>query len=267
MLDLLDVRPSELMRGWRCALLFGLLLLPGLGLHAEQDVSASDSARRGRTQFAQSCGFCHGADANGGSEGPNLMRSAIVRHDENGNRIAPVIRDGRPGKGMPPVPLSDSQIAEIVAFLHRRLEESDLRSPANPREYDLKTLVTGDAAAGKAFFYGSGECSKCHSPSGDLAGIAKKYTPTDLQAQFLYPSDVKKTANITTSSGERFAGTLFYEDAFNIAIKDEAGWYHSWPRSEVKVEIRDPLAAHLELLHKYSEADVHNLFAYLETLK
>ncbi len=255
------------MRVCSYAFVFGISMLAPFDSHGQEAVAPSDSAKRGRAQFAQSCGFCHGADANGGSEGPNLMRSAIVRHDENGNLIAPVIRDGRPGKGMPPVPLSDSQISEIVAFLHRRLEESDLRSPANPREYDLKTLFTGDPATGKAFFYGAGGCSKCHSPSGDLAGVAKKYTPTDLQAQFLYPSDVKKTAKVTTSSGESLTGTLFYEDQFNIALKDEAGWYHSWPRSGVKVEIHDPLAGHLQLLHKYSEADVHNLFAYLETLK
>jgi cytochrome c oxidase cbb3-type subunit 3 len=255
------------MRGYRIGLALGALLLATVSSRARQVVSASDSAQRGRAQFAQTCGFCHGPSASGGAEGPSLIRSALVRHDENGNLIAPVIRDGRPQKGMPPVPLSDSQIADVVAFIHWRLEESDLRSPANPREYDLKTLFTGNAAAGKVFFFGAGQCSQCHSPSGDLAGIAKKYAPPDLQAQFLYPSDVNKTATVTTSSGAHFTGKLFYEDQFNIAIKDDAGWYHSWPRSEVKAEIQDRLAKHLELLHKYSEADMHNLFAYLETLK
>ena len=233
----------------------------------QQPGSALESAKRGKTQFAQTCGLCHGPDASGGAEGPNLIRSAVVRHDENGNLIAPVIRDGRPKKGMPPVPLSDAQIADVVTFLHHRLEESDLRSPANPREYDLKTLFTGDAAAGKAFFYGTGQCSHCHSPSGDLAGIARKYMPTDLQAQFLYPPDIPRTASVTTRSGAQFTGMLFYQDQFDISIKDSAGWYHSWPCSEVKIQIHDPLAGHLDLLHKYTENDMHNLFAYLETLK
>lgn len=234
---------------------------------AEEQASLSESAKRGRAQFAQTCGLCHGPDASGGAEGPNLIRSALLRHDENGNLIAPVIRDGRPQKGMPPVPLSDSQIADVVAFLHWRLAQSDLRSPMNPREYDLKTLFTGNAAAGKAFFYGTGECSHCHSPSRDLAGIASKYSPTDLQARFLYPDAVPKTVTVATRSGDQFTGALFYHDQFNIAIKDNVGWYHSWPCSEVKFQIHDPLAAHLELLHKYSEPDVHNVFAYLETLK
>jgi cytochrome c oxidase cbb3-type subunit 3 len=225
-----------------------------------------ESAKRGQAQFAQTCGFCHGADANGGAEGPNLMRSALVRHDENGNFIGPVIRDGRPTKGMPPVPLNNNQIADVVAFLHKRLDESDRRSPRRP-DYALKLLLTGNAAAGKTYFFGAGGCSKCHSPISDLAGIANKYSPPDLQARFLYPSGVKKTATITTSSGEQFKGYLFYVDEFRIAIKDAAGWYHSWPCAEVKARIQDPLAAHLELLPKYTEAGMHNMFAYLETLK
>jgi len=226
-----------------------------------------ESAKRGQAQFAQTCGFCHGPDASGGAEGPNLMRSRVVRHDENGNLIAPVIRDGRPKKGMPPVPLSESQIADVVAFLHWRLEESDRRSPARPADYDLKLLLTGSAAAGKAFFNGAGECSTCHSPSGDLAGIAKKYPPADLEAQFLYPSNIPKTATVTIHSGAQFTGELYYQDPFTISIKDGAGWYRSWPCSEVKFLIHDPLAVHLKLLHQYTEADMHNLFAYLETLK
>ena len=255
------------MRGCRFALLSTALVVTSVRLSAQQGGSALDAAKRGKKQFAQSFGFCHGPDATGGAEGPNLIRSALVRHDENGNLIAPVIRDGRPQKGMPPVPLSDSQMADVVAFLHHRLEETDLRSPADPREYDLKTLFTGNAAAGKQFFYGAGQCSRCHSPSGDLAGIANKYAPTDLQAHFLYPPDITKTATVATRSGAQFTGTLFYEDQFNVAIKDKAGWYHSWPCSDVRVQIHDPVAAHLELLHKYTGADVLNVFAYLETLE
>jgi cytochrome c oxidase cbb3-type subunit III len=255
------------MRGCRFALLFTTLVVASIRSSAQEVGSANERAKRGKTQFGQSCGFCHGPDATGGAEGPNLIRSALLRHDENGNLIAPVIRDGRPQKGMPPVPLSDSQIADVVAFLHRRLQETDLTSPADPREYDLKTLFTGNPVAGKEFFYGAGQCSRCHSPSGDLAGIANKYAPTDLQAHFLYPPDIPKSATVTTRSGAQLTGTLFYEDQFNVAIKDKAGWYHSWPCSEVRVQIHDPVAAHLELLHKYTEPDVHNVFAYLETLK
>ncbi len=231
--------------------------------------TASDSvAARGRSQFARSCAFCHGADASGSSEGPDLIRSSVVRHDSNGDRIGPVIREGQPAKGMPPVALSESQIADVVAFLHARVTESDRRSAGHPSAlYSLDRLLTGSAGAGKQFFGGRGGCAQCHSITADLAGIARKYPPVELQARFLYPSGVKETATVVTRSGAQRSGELIYVDAFNVAIQGADGWYHSWPRDEVKLEIHDPLAAHRDLLKKYTEADMHNVFAYLETLK
>jgi cytochrome c oxidase cbb3-type subunit 3 len=235
---------------------------------AEQDPMAAETAQRGRKDFLQYCSFCHGTDANGGAEGPNLVRSGIVRHDKNGDLIGQVIRDGRPDKGMPALPLTTSQIADVVAFLHARLAESDRTSPRGPSsDYALKLLLTGNAEAGKAYFNGAGGCSGCHSPTGDLAGIARKYAPADLQTRFLYPKGPHRTAMVTLRSGARVKGELLDKDAFNVSIRDENGWYRSWPLRDVQVEIHDPLAAHRELVRKYTDADVHDLFAYLETLK
>src|SRR5581483_6954602 len=120
-----------------------------------------EAAKRGQAQFSQSCGFCHGPDAAGATEGPNLLRSRLVRHDQDGNLIGPVIRDGRPAKGMPAVKLSESQIADVVAFIHWRLVEGDRTNPSDPRSLSLKQLLTGDATAGEAFFNGAGGCSSC----------------------------------------------------------------------------------------------------------
>ena len=168
---------------------------------------------------------------------------------------------------MPAIRLSESQIAEVVAFVHWRLAEGDRTSPDDARNLSLKQLLTGDAAAGKKFFDGAAGCSSCHFPSRDLAHIAKKYSPAELQARLLYPSDVPKTATVTTRSGQRITGELLYKDAFSIAVRDHEGWYRSWPCSDVKFEIQNPVEAHLQLLRKYTEADMHNLFAYLETLQ
>lgn len=235
---------------------------------AEQDPMAAETAQRGRKDFLQYCSFCHGTDANGGAEGPNLVRSGIVRHDKDGDLIGQVIRDGRPDKGMPALPLRASQIADVVAFLHARLAESDRTSPRGPSsEYALKLLLTGNAQAGKAYFNGAGGCTACHSPAGDLAGIARKYPPADLQTRFLYPKGPPRTAIVTLRSGARVKGELLNKDAFTVSIRDENGWYRSWPLGDVEAEIHDPLAAHRELVRKYTDADVHNLFAYLETLK
>jgi cytochrome c oxidase cbb3-type subunit 3 len=228
---------------------------------------APSPAVRGRTVFKSSCGFCHGDDATG-NRGPDLIRSAALSHDQAGEILTPLIRSGRPDKGMPAFPaLSAPDVSDIVAFLHSRAADA-LHSNKVPTDYPLAKLLTGDAAAGKVYFEGAGGCSGCHSAAGDLRDIATQYGPIDLQQRFLYPSKgTVRRATITTPKGETFAGTLAHDDEFEIAIIGRDGWYRSWKRAAVKVEIHDPLDAHRALMPKYTDADIHNLFAYLETLK
>jgi len=230
-----------------------------------------EAAARGRAQFRQTCASCHGDEATGG-RGPDLIRSSLARRDKNGDLIGPVITAGRADRGMPAFPLTETQIADVAAFLHAQIALFDLhtRTPgAYPNDIPAERLATGSVEAGKAYFYGAGGCSQCHSPTGDLAGVAKKYDPQNLQSRFLYPSGATVTLTVTLPSGEQFEGTQLVNDEDNVGIVAKDGWYYSWPRSTVKsVEVHDPLAAHRELLlHKYTTADMHNLFTYLETLK
>jgi cytochrome c oxidase cbb3-type subunit 3 len=131
----------------------------------------------------------------------------------------------------------------------------------------LKQFLSGNVKAGKQYFNGEGKCATCHSPTGDLAGIASKYSPPTLEARFLYPSDRNVTATVSFSSGKKVKGKLLHLDAFYVAILNEDGLYRSWPIQEVKVQTEDFLAAHLELLQKYTDKDIHDVFSYLETLK
>ncbi len=233
-----------------------------------QQTEDTEAVARGKSLFVSTCGFCHGPDATG-SRAPDLVRSAVTLRDDNGNTLAPVIRNGRPDKGMPSFStLKDDQIASIVAFLHHQ-SNAALHSAHVPGDYPVAKLLTGNAAAGKEYFDGAGGCSGCHSAAGDLAGVAKKYSPINLQQAMIYPSSklVKKTAVVTLADGTHFEGPVVRDDEFSIGITGQDGWYHSWQKNEVKWEIRDPLQAHRELMSKYTAADVHNLFAYLETLK
>lgn len=241
-----------------------------LGLAPPPDPVA---ASRGQTLFAQNCAFCHGAKATG-AEGPDLLRSTIVLHDEKGETLGPLVSKGRPDKGMPSFAgLAPAQIYDLAEFLHQRVEQA-----ANRFGYKIQNIVTGDARAGQEFFTREGQCSSCHSPAGDLAHIATKLEPPDLQAQFLYPSEpaagAEKASNpyvlrakITLATGETVSGAVKRIDDFDISVRDATGTYRSWPRTSVKVEIEDPLQAHRELLSKYTDADMHNVLAYLETLK
>src|SRR5208337_4036554 len=72
----------------------------------------------GQSKFVQDCAFCHGRDAGGGEDGPDLTRSKLVAEDVAGNKIGPVVRNGRPQTGMPRFTVSDQELAELVAFIH-----------------------------------------------------------------------------------------------------------------------------------------------------
>jgi cytochrome c oxidase cbb3-type subunit 3 len=183
--------------------------------------------------------------------------------------IAPVIKNGRPDKEMPAFPtLSDATIADIVLFLHKQAYDA-LHSNGIPNDYPVAKLLTGNASDGKAYFNGAGGCSGCHSPTGDLAGVAKRYGPLGLQQRFLYPGfGARVTATVTLKNGQKIEGRVVHHDEFEISIIGPDGWFKSWPTGETKnIEIHDPMTAHRALMQKYTDKDIHNLFAYLVTLQ
>ena len=232
-----------------------------------QPLEDTAAVTRGRSTFGGNCGFCHGADA-AGSRAPDLVRSTVVNHDENGSLIAPLLHVGRVEKGMPAFPnLKDDQVSDIVAYLHHQAYAA-MKSASVPGDYPLAKLLTGNADLGKAYFEGSGGCTGCHSPTGNLAGIAKKYSPVDLQQHMVYPSAKNtKTAVVTTRDGEHVEGQVTHDDEFTISLTGADGWSRSFLREDVKVEVSDKLGAHRDLMTRYTDADIHNLFAYLETMK
>jgi cytochrome c oxidase cbb3-type subunit 3 len=220
----------------------------------------------GKQEFRQTCGFCHGLDGRGAS-GPDLIRSALVSHDVNGDLLGPVVRNGRPEKGMPAFPLPDDKIQAIAEFLHSEARVASSVSQRIPTEYPVEKLLVGNATAGKAYFNGQGKCAECHSATGDFAHIASKYKPIDLQTRIAFPSGALPNVKVTDSSGKITTGVQTHSDEFLISLRDRNGWVHTWARNAVNVEIQDPLAAHVSLLTKYTDENIHDLFAYLETLK
>ncbi len=253
---------------WFYIFLCFIAAMNSAGQSEQRDPMKIENVQRGMAQFQRSCAICHGKEAAGGV-GPNLVQSSLVRHDENGNLIAPVIQEGRVDKGMPAFPLmTASDISDLVAFLHARVDVASVSSSNGlAGGYSLQQLLTGNADEGKQYFNGSGGCISCHSPTGDLAGIAGKYSPEELETTFLYPREHHVTATISLPSGKKVHGKLLHLDAFYVAILNDDGWYCSWPLQETKVQVKDPLAGHLKLLQKYTDKDIHNVFAYLETLK
>lgn len=222
------------------------------------------AVERGGKVFATYCAGCHGIAGKGGPGAPDLIRSVLVLDDEKGILIAPVIREGRPDRGMPKLGLSEPQISDIVAWLHARTYAAGHRGT-----YTFQNIVTGDAHKGEVYFQAT--CAGCHSASKDLAGIGKKYDPLSLQSRWLSPGGRahKRNVTVTLPSGEKISGTLDFIDDFHVVLHDASGHFHSFTRQSGSptISITDPLQAHSDLLHKYTDSDIHNLTAYLVTLK
>jgi cytochrome c oxidase cbb3-type subunit 3 len=220
----------------------------------------------GQSLFQQNCAFCHGKDAGGGESGPDLTRSKLVSSDTKGENIGPVVKNGRIEKGMPRFNLPDSDIISLVAFVHSQQDKAMSQTGVR-KGVDVSDLQTGNVDAGKAYFNGPGTCSTCHSPTGDLAGVATRYQGLKLEQQMLYPRDAKSKVTVTTGDGKTLTGPLAYIDEFTVALVDADGVYHSWPTIAVKYKVDAPAKAHVELFSKYTDADIHNLMAYIQTLK
>ena len=220
----------------------------------------------GHGLFQNQCSFCHGKDAGGGESGPDLTRSQLVADDKNGDKIGPVLRNGRGEKGMPKFAVSDAELAALVAFVHTQKIKSESQVGGR-RGVDAADLQTGNADAGKRYFDTAGGCASCHSGTGDLAGVATKYQGLELEERMLYPKNAKSSVTVTLPSGQTMSGKLSYLDEFTVGLIDDSGIYHSWPVTKVKAKVDAPVEAHADLLGKYTDSDIHNLMAYLQTLK
>jgi cytochrome c oxidase cbb3-type subunit 3 len=263
---------------------FGILLLCGV-LKAGQQRPASQARPKtvnpqtfppevilaGQNRFSAECGFCHGRDAAGGEIGPDLTRSTLIAEDSRGDKLGPMLRAGRVDKGMPAFDLDPKVVESIYAYIHDQKRKFDLEGGGR-RSVDVSDLQTGNAEAGRRYFEGAGGCTKCHSATGDLAGVATRFRGLPLLQKMLYPASVRPVAaqtklTVTLPSGEVITGPLASRDEFRIALTDASGARRTWLVNEVKYTIDDPMAGHFEQLSKYSDDDMHNVFAYLQTLK
>jgi cytochrome c oxidase cbb3-type subunit 3 len=237
------------------------------------------SVDRGQQLLVSQCGFCHGSNARGGSGGPDLTRSVLVQDDEGGKQLGEFLRTGRPDSGMPPFPLSADQVTDLATFLHAAIFQN-----ANRRLYQVLDILTGDAKAGEAFFNGAGGCSGCHSPTGNLKGVGAKYEAVVLQQRLLMPrggrgagppqpayldrNAIKVT--VTLPSRQAMTGALVRLTDFDVTLYDpKSEQIRSWLRNGdvPKVEVADPLQAHIDMWTRWTDADMHNMTAYLASLR
>ena len=233
---------------------------------AQTKSELSGQAAAGEGLFHQNCAFCHGRDAMGGETGPDLTQSKLVLNDKTGERIAQMVREGKTEPKMPSFNFSSEENASLVAFIRWRVKAA-AEHPGGRRGVSIADLQTGNVEKGKAYFNGAGGCAKCHSATGDLAGVATRFEGLQLEQRMLYPRGARSKVTVTLPSGETIAGTVAYKDEFTIGLRDARGAYRSWRTDRVTFAVDDPAEAHVEQFPKYTDDDVHNLMAYLQTLK
>ena len=245
----------------------------GIGAYPQRTPEDLAAVERGKASYSTNCAFCHGADTRGGDGGPSLLRSSLVLDDQNGELIGPVIRSGRPDRGMPSFALTPEQIADLAAFMHSfRVAGYDAS-----RERPVSILV-GDAGAGEKVF--GARCASCHSATGDLKGMATRMPdPRTLQQSWLMPGSGGRGAppptrprppqvTVTLPSGQKVEGQLERVDDFAVALRMSDGTRRSYRIVQgVQVNVADPLQPHKDLLRSYTDPDIHDITAYLMGLK
>lgn len=241
----------------------------------EVDAAAAD---RGRSVWAAECINCHGTNGRGDDgEGPMVVRSEMMARDRYGSHLGPFLKEGHPTQsGNPSASFTDDQVVALSHFIHQRIFDTLRGSPL----FEIQDILTGDPEAGREYFVGAGQCTQCHDVDGDLAGIGARMEPPALQQRFLFPSSrrrrrfrpgppARKTMVVLTlPSGQTISGEMEHLDDFNVALRDSDGQYHSFKRTEgLNVAQDNPYQAHIDLLDTVTDENIHDVVAYMETLK
>ncbi|HTU45742.1 MAG TPA: c-type cytochrome [Bryobacteraceae bacterium] len=242
----------------------------------------SEQVARGKLLFGIDCRGCHGADLRGGDlGGPNLLRSQVALSDHNGELIVPIIQGSRQKMGMPAIGLSDADAKAVAAYVRSVVETIEGQGAPPSAGRPAPSILVGNASEGRAYFVT--KCSGCHSAANDLNKIASRISdPKRLQDAWLAGGTEEEesadgaattartvTATITLPSGEIVEGKLVRVDDFLITLTLADGIQRTFRRAgdTPKVVIHDPLKVHRDLLSQYSDKDIHDVTAYLATLK
>jgi cytochrome c oxidase cbb3-type subunit 3 len=247
-----------------------------------RELAAPDVITRGKAVYGVNCTACHGGDLRGGDQGgPSLLRSLVALSDQHGELVAPIIHGSRQDKGMPAFNLNDADSVAVAEYIHSVLAQvgRQARPPGSPEAESLNVLV-GNAQAGSAYFKTA--CAACHSVSGDLKGIAARFDdPRELQNSWVSGGGggggggrrggggQSSTVTVTLASGQQLEGRLVHQDDFIVTLIEKDGTRRSFTRSGgvPKVLVHDPNEAHKKLALTLDDKDMHDVTAYLATIK
>lgn len=229
----------------------------------------------GKALFEPNCASCHASDLRGAQNGINLVRSQLVLDDQNGELIGKVLQAPHANGKAPKMDWNQEQILQVATFMHTFQNYRSIVKPPDPGG-----ILVGNASAGQTYF--AAKCASCHSVTGDLKGIGTKYSdPKTLQNTLVSGGGGGRggrggggggpvtTVTVTMANGQKLEGNLVSRDDFLVSLLDADGVQHTIRRNGdvPKVEVHDPMKAHRDLLPVYTDDDIHNLTAYLVTIK
>ena len=243
---------------------------------------------RGRAIWASQCIDCHGSQARGSEKGPNIIRTKTVNFDRSAQTVGSVLgaflKAGHPTmSGKASATFTQDEVIALAHFLRQRVNDT-MRSSAL---FTVGDILVGDRAAGQAFFNGAGRCTTCHSATTrSLAGIGSRVpAPVDLQQRMMFPAIVPRgrgvgpagsattnpnaiTVSIAPESGPAINGVLVEQSDFFVTVRMTDGTVRAVRRTPgMKVVVTNPFQAHIDLLDVITDAQMHDLVAYLESLK
>ncbi len=229
---------------------------------------------RGKAVYDKSCASCHGSDLRGSTSGnPDLLRSQPGLTDKHGENLVPIMLGTAPDFANHKIAISNDDALAVAAYVRSILAQIGSQGRPPGESSRSPNILVGDATQGQQYF--TAHCASCHSVDGDLKGFGKKVsTPKALQSAWLRGTHLGVTppaitATVTEAGKPEIKGELIHIDDFLVTLKMQDGSTATFRRSGAvpKVVVHDPLEAHRNLLPTYSDKDIHDVTAYLVTLK
>jgi cytochrome c oxidase cbb3-type subunit 3 len=229
---------------------------------------------KGKGIYENQCASCHSSDMRGvENKGPNLLRSQDALTDRLGDNLIPDMLGKNPEMSTHQFDISSEDADAVAAYVRSlvALIGSQGRPPGESTR--SPNILVGDAARGRQDF--GAKCASCHSVDNDLKGYANKLSsPKLLQASWLRGNHLgvsapAVTVKVTEPGKPTIEGALIHVDDFLVTLKthDESTVTIRRRGALPKVEVHDPLEAHRNLLPVYTDSEIHDITAYLVTLK